>query len=164
MQKVKSKTTNRDETAQEYTVPKDDGEHGAEWSVGVTRMFFLIAMEQCGIMGPSHSVSFLKCLGGQALQVGVEVMELTDYNSDAKRTTENWPKAWNKFFEILYHCKNARDVHIRGFELRWFKKPLMMRPFDYERCFNDSWKECEGCSHPGVRVKVVQETPHDEPV
>ena len=49
MQKVKFKTTNRDETAQEYTVLKDDGEHGAEWSVGVTRMFFIIAAEQCGM-------------------------------------------------------------------------------------------------------------------
>ena len=68
-QKVKFKTTNRDKTAQEYTVPKDDGEHGAKWSMGVMRMFFLIAMEQCGITGPSRFVSFLKCLGGQALQV-----------------------------------------------------------------------------------------------
>ena len=75
-------------------------------------------MEQCGITGPSRLVSFLKYLGAQALQVWVEVMELTDYNSDAKRTTENWPKAWNKFFEILYKCKNARDVHIRAFKLR----------------------------------------------
>ena len=79
LQKVKFKTTNRDETAQECTVPKDDGEQGAEWSVGVTRMFFLITMEKCGITGPSCFVSFLKCLGGQALQVWVKVMELTDY-------------------------------------------------------------------------------------
>ena len=68
-QKVKFKTTDRDEIAQEYTVPKDNGEHGTEWSVGVTRMFFLIAIEQCDITGPSRFVSFLKCLGGQALQV-----------------------------------------------------------------------------------------------
>ena len=67
MQKVTFKTTNRDETAQEYTVPKDDGEHGAKWSVGVTRTFFVIAAEQCGIIGPSRFVSFLKCLCGQAL-------------------------------------------------------------------------------------------------
>ena len=66
-------------------------------------------------------------------------MDLADYNSDAKRTTENIPKAWDKFFEMFYNCKNVRDVHIRGFELRWFKKPLTMSPFDYERRFNDSW-------------------------
>ena len=138
-QKVKFKTTNRDETVQEYTVPKVDGEHGAEWSVGVTRMFFMIAVEQCGILGPSRFVSFLKCLCGQALQVWVAVMELADYNSDSKRTNENFPKAWNKFFEMLYNCKNARDVYIPGFKLRWFKKPLMMSPFDYERRWNDIW-------------------------
>ena len=69
----------------------------------------------------------------------MEVMDLADYNSDAKRTTENIPKAWDKFFEMFYNCKNVRDVHIRGFELRWFKKPLMMSPFDYEHRFNDRW-------------------------
>ena len=115
MQKVKFKTTNRNETAQEYTVPKDDGEHGAKWSVGVTRMFFMIAAEQCDIIGPSRFVSFLKYLCEQALQDWVAAMELTDYHIDAKRT---FPKAWNKFFEMLYNCKNARDVHIRGLELR----------------------------------------------
>ena len=71
-------------------------------------------MEQCGITGPSCFVSFLKCLGEQALQVWVEVMELADYNSDAKHTNKNFPKAWNKFFGMLYNCKNASDVHIRG--------------------------------------------------
>ena len=66
-------------------------------------------------------------------------MELSDYDSDAKRTTDDLLKAWNKFFEMLYNCKNARDVQIRGFELRWFKTPLMMSPFDYEHRWNDSW-------------------------
>ena len=49
--------------------------------------------------------------------------ELTDYNSDAKRTSKNFPRAWNKFFEMLYKYKNVRDVHIWGLELRWLKKP-----------------------------------------
>ena len=64
-------------------------------------------------------------------------MQFTVYDSDAKRTTKNYLKAWNKFFEMLYNCKNARDVHIRGFELRSFKKPLMMCPFDFKRRWND---------------------------
>ena len=33
MHNIKFKTTNRDETAQEYTVSKDDGEHGANQMV-----------------------------------------------------------------------------------------------------------------------------------
>ena len=66
-------------------------------------------------------------------------MQLADYDSDAKRATENFLKTWNKFFEMLYNCKNARDVRIREFELRWFKKPLMMSLFDYEFFWNDYW-------------------------
>ena len=57
-------------------------------------------------------------------------MSLDDYKSDAKRTAENFPKAWNKLFEMLYNCSSARDVHIQGFEMRFFKKPLRMDPFD----------------------------------
>ena len=59
IQKVKFKTANRNETAHEYTVPKDDGEHGAEWSVGVTRIFFMIAAEQCGM--DEISLGLIKC-------------------------------------------------------------------------------------------------------
>ena len=59
VQKVKFKTTNHDETAQEYTVSKDDGERGAEWTVRLTQMFYMIAAEQCNIVGPTRFVSFL---------------------------------------------------------------------------------------------------------
>ena len=156
---VKFKTTNRDGISQEYTVRKDDGECGAKWIVGLTWMFYMITAEQCDIVGPARFVSFLKCLGQQALNIWVAVIQLADYHSDTKRTTENFLKAWNKFFEMLYNCKNVRDVQILGFKLRWFKKPLMMCPFDFERRWNDCWNKSMTLSPrhrpiPGTLMKL----------
>ena len=92
---------------------------------------YTIAANACTIIDSVRFVSFLKYLGRQALNIWLPVMSLADYHSDAKRTAENFPKAWNKLFEMLYNCRNTRDVHIQGFEMKVFKKPLRMDSFDY---------------------------------
>ena len=93
----------------------------------------MIPAEKSGLLGASRFGPSSNILEDKPFKFG------SDYNSDAKRTTKNFPKAWNKFFEMLYNCKNASDVYIRGLELRCLKKPLMVSPFEYERRWNNSW-------------------------
>ena len=132
-QKVRFKTPGRDEVPQEFLVPKDNGEHGAKWSVDQTYTLFKIAMTSCLFEGPAMFSAFIKCLGGHCLTVWLLVLEMTEWNSDDKRTKEAFVPAWQKWFEKMYNLKNARDVQLRGYERREFKKPLLMSPNDFER-------------------------------